>query len=515
MNNKKHFKYIAYFLVHLSVIIIWSSCRKDFESISSNGNLRFSTDTIHMDTLFTGIKSEVKRMTVYNDSDEDIHIPEIYLEQGNTSKYSLNVNGSPTENEEITDATGKYFENVPIMAQDSIFVFVETHIDVNEDILDENQNYNDRIIFDSSHTSQNVVLTSVVKDANYIILDESRNLRNIETNFFDNEGAAITVEGYELTDEELLWDNDKAVVIYGNIIVTSGKTLTINAGARIHFHEDSGLIIEAGGKILMEGNKSEDNEILENEIIIEGDRIAEIYDNLPGQWGFIWIQEGSTENEIRNTTIKNASIGLLVEGELNLENVQIYNTSGVGMQANNATVNALNLCVNNCQQGSVHLSGGNYEFQYATIANHDTFNNIGSTALRLSNYTIDDSEDVALNAQFTNCIISGDRFSEITYYEDDTRDFNIHFSHCLIQQQESSITQEAYNDLNNTDYFESCIFNDDPNFKDTANNDFRISEDSPANAKALATENQLDISGNERNLTTPDIGAYESSIFDE
>ena len=103
----------GYFL--LLFIVILGSCRKDFSTILSTGNLEFSRDTIFLDTVFTNISSSTRTLKVYNRSNNDINIPTIALGRGDDSFYRLNVDGTP----------GKIFENIPILARDSIFIFIE------------------------------------------------------------------------------------------------------------------------------------------------------------------------------------------------------------------------------------------------------------------------------------------------------------------------------------------------------------------------------------------------------
>ena len=113
-------KYV-YGLAILACLVLWSSCRNDFESVPSTGNLEFSKDTVYLDTVFTNIGSSTYNLKVYNRSDEDINIPTIQLANGETSNYRLNVDGIP----------GKSFEDIQIMAKDSIFIFIETTADIN------------------------------------------------------------------------------------------------------------------------------------------------------------------------------------------------------------------------------------------------------------------------------------------------------------------------------------------------------------------------------------------------
>ena len=80
-------KRLLYFTALFIFILTWSSCRKDFEFQPSNGTLGFSKDTVYLDTVFTNIGSSTYTLKVYNNSDEDIYVPNIRLENGETSGY--------------------------------------------------------------------------------------------------------------------------------------------------------------------------------------------------------------------------------------------------------------------------------------------------------------------------------------------------------------------------------------------------------------------------------------------
>ncbi len=101
------------------LLISVSSCRKDFGTIASYGKLTFSKDTVFLDTVFTNIGSSTYNLKVYNQSNSAITIPAIRLEKGNASNYRISVDGIPA----------KTFQNIDILAKDSIFIFVETTID--------------------------------------------------------------------------------------------------------------------------------------------------------------------------------------------------------------------------------------------------------------------------------------------------------------------------------------------------------------------------------------------------
>ncbi|MBR9845869.1 MAG: hypothetical protein GYB35_07075, partial [Algicola sp.] len=70
-------KRLLYFLLTISFITLWSSCRKDFDFSPSTGSLSFSKDTIYLDTIFADIGSSTYNLKVYNRSDTDISIPSV------------------------------------------------------------------------------------------------------------------------------------------------------------------------------------------------------------------------------------------------------------------------------------------------------------------------------------------------------------------------------------------------------------------------------------------------------
>ena len=140
-------------------VLLLTSCRNDFEFEPSTGDLAFSRDTVYLDTVFTNIGSSTYTLKVYNRSDKDISIPSIRLGEGEASKYRLMVDGLP----------GKVFNDIELLAQDSMFVFIETTIDYNEYVNEENNFlYEDKIEFDSGDNYQKVELVTLVQDAVFI-----------------------------------------------------------------------------------------------------------------------------------------------------------------------------------------------------------------------------------------------------------------------------------------------------------------------------------------------------------
>ena len=517
-----------YFLITVLTLVLWSSCRKDFQFDLSSGQLEFSKDTVYLDTVFSNIGSSTYNLKVYNNSNNDIVIPTVRLSQGQNSMYRLNVDGQTGSGA----ISGKEFENVEILAKDSMYIFIETTIDIQQLVSSQTQFlYTDAIEFDTGANLQKVELVTLVKDAVFIYPQRFLNTDGdyvTETLTFDVDGDGTddetTIEGRFLDDTELTFTNEKPYVVYGYAAVDDGKTLNIEAGARVHFHANSGLLVTSGGSINAQGTLSTDPELMEGEIIFEGDRLEPGFADVPGQWQTIWLFNGSTNNTFEHVTIKNSIVGLLSEGnqddvsKLNISNTQIYNSSNFGILGRATSINAENLVINNSGQSSfAGTFGGRYNVVHSTIANYwnNSFRQFPSVLL--NNYLVDADNVTFTNpleeANFTNTIIYGNDNPELLLdMEDDT--FNFKFTNCLIRFNDSNnnFTGDQY-DFNNASLYENVLFNEDPEFLDPYLNKLQIPNDSPADGFGIIAGNLFaDIIGTMR--TTPrDLGAYESIVF--
>ena len=488
-----------FIITTLSIITLigLGSCRKDFETTASTGNLSFSKQTVYLDTVFTNVGSSTYNLKVYNKGSNDIHIPTITLENGATSQFRLMVDG----------VTGQSFNNIEIKAKDSIFIFVETTIDILDYTTTATEFlYTDNILFDASNFTQKVELVTLVKDATMIFPSV---LNDGELNEFD------------LPLSQLNWTNTVPYIIYGYPTVPACETLTIQEGTRIHFHRDAGLIVPNCATIIADGNVSTDPDLLENEIIFEGDRLEPEFSEIPGQWGTIWLQDGSTNNLFDYVTIKNGTIGIRSDGNdgdltTTITNTQLYNHSVNGFLAIQGNIEGKNIVVANCGQASVNLTlGGTYNFEHCTFTNYWNGGFRSFPTLAMSNWI----EGFAshLNVNFTNCIIYGNENLEFLFNKVIDADFNYKFTNCLLRFNDSSSqfnTNPLY-DFNNLVLFEGNIFNQEPIFLDKFNNLFQIEEGvSPADNTGFeiipSFNDLLDIA---RTTGNYDIGAYQASIF--
>lgn len=511
-----------YTLGLLTLIVLWSSCRNDFETLPSSGNLEFSRDTVYLDTVFSNIGSSTYNLKVYNRSDEDISIPSVRLGQGENSLYRLNVNGR----------AGKTFDNVEILAKDSIFIFIETTIDINSFPNNLQFLYTDAIEFDAGSNRQDVELVTLVQDAVFLF-PERFDDGTIETlNLgMDAEGNDVLIEGFFLDDDELNFTNEKPYVIYGYAAVPPTKTLTVDAGARVHFHENSGLLVANQATIKANGALSADPELLENEIIFQGDRLEPAFEDVPGQWGTIWLTAGSTAHEFNFTTIKNAVVGILMDSNdgsnnptLSLKNTQIYNSGNVGLLARTGNVDGENLVITNSGQSSLFLSlGGTYNFRHSTFGNYwnRSFRNFPAVVIDNSLQVSETEILVAdlVEANFENCIIYGSEGREFLLNRVEGADFNFNFKNSLIrfEDPQGQFNDNPLYDFSNAAFYTNSVFNQDPFFFDTQLNQLFISNESAANGIGDPATSQLvpfDLLGTPRGNPS-DAGAYESVIFPE
>jgi len=491
-------RYYVAFLCAL-MLVVFSSCRKDFSAELSSGKLTFSKDTVYLDTVFTNIGSSTYNLKVYNKSNKNISVPFIGLGKGENSFYRLNVDGMP----------GKIFENVEILAKDSLYIFIETTIDYSQVT---NPIYTDEIVFDSGENLQEVKLVTLVKDAHFLFPSKDAD-GFIETIAIGKttDGEDLKVNGFFL-EENTTFTNEKPYVIYGYCAVPSGKTLTIEAGAKIHFHANSGLVISKNATLTINGT-------LNNKVIIEGDRLEPQFKEIPGQWGAIWLRAGSKNNNIKNTIIKNASAGIISDSignsapTLIIKNSQIYNSSNFGILGRETNIYGENLVINNSGQSSLACTiGGTYNFVHSTFVNYwnNSFRQFPSVLI--NNYFTYSKNNTQLvekrnlhAANFTNCIIDGNGNIELVIDKVEGTAFNYSFKNNLLR----------FKEIVDSNHYLDNIFNGNPHFKSPETNELIIGDKSDAVKKGSEAGRILtpnDILGITR-TSPPDIGAYQNIIF--
>jgi len=461
-------------LKYISIIIIlflsiFFSCRDDKIIADPSVKLSFSADTVMFDTVFTEIGSTTKKFVVYNNENGSVNIEKIFLAGGTNSNYRLNIDG-------IKDFK---VDNVLIKSKDSLFIFVEVTVD-----------------------PTNINTPMVVKDS--IIFITNTNVQDVNLVAFGQDYHLINGQ-YVNTQT---WINDKPYLVYNSMAVDSAESLTIEEGCQIHFHHNSSLYVL--GSLIVQGT-------LDNPVVFQGDRLESIYDDIPGQWGYIHLLRGSHDNVIDYAIIKNSIIGLQVDTFLNNEpsliisNSRIENVNAVGIFAQGAIIQANNCVISNCGQYALALTiGGDYQFYHCTIGNYWTFGTRTTPSLVLNDYYTSVNGNIIPreieNAYFGNCIIYGANESEIVIDDDGfPGGINYRFEHCIVRTNpDMELPSER---------FINCIVNIDPLFIDANENNLELDTLSlakDAGDNVTAQFFPYDIKGVSRlSDNAPDLGAYE------
>lgn len=470
-------------LTAIAVMLFLSSCRKD-ESISTDPALKlsFSTDSVMFDTVFTTMGSVTKRLIVYNPNANAVMISSVRLAGGVNSPYRVNIDG----------ASGTDVRDIEIGGNDSMYVFVKVTVDPVNDNLP--LVVKDSIIFTTNGNAQDVDLVAFGQDAHFIVA-------NVNTPGLPAY-SLIAKEG-----ENIHWTNDKPYVIVGYGVVDSTGSLTIDAGCHIHFYNNAGLWIYKNGSIHVNGT-------LEEPVIFQGVRLEQEYQDVPGQWDRIWINESDINSEFNYAVIKNGVIGIQAEtlsagqgNSLILNNTQILNMQGWGIFTRFYNIDANNILIANTGSSLLNLTtGGNYSFKNSTFANYWGHDVRKDPLLHLSDYFIFNNGSEQLiytgdleNAYFGDCILYGNLENEILIdkYPESSSVFEYQFENSLMKATDTQ-----------NENFINCVFNEDPLFLDYTINDYHIDSLSPIRNLGIPMGNPFDLDGIERS-ETPDLGAYE------
>ncbi len=457
------------------------SCEKDRFFTKSDTGIRFSMDTLYFDTVFTTVGTVTKSFTIHNPYNSYVNISHLYLAKGQASVYRINVDGAP----------GTDFRNIEIPPKDSIYVFVEATLDPNkQDGLLLQQ---DSVVTETNGKIQDIDLMAWGQDVHII----RQGVLGSQT-----------------------WVNDKPYLIIDYAWVDSLQTLKLEPGVKIYLHKNASFWVQ--GTLIADGQT-------DMPISFSGDRLEQMYQDIPGQWGGLLFVAGSHDNVLNNVNITCGTIGIRVDTFMNdnpnltLSNSFIGHISSVGILGRGTTILGWNNVITECGQSAIALIwGGSYDFDQCTVANRWPYNPVRQLpSVILNNYypyshtvngtTRTDYEIRDLDkAYFGNCIIWGtlsselvvDRFSPQTV-------LNYKFENCLTKFHPDSL------DLSDTTHFKNLVNYPEggPRFVSWDDYDFRPDTLSPAiNAGLLSIGKAYptDKDGNSRvadNL--PDIGAYE------
>ena len=455
-------KILNYTFILLLSFVGFISCRKDFDFVSATKELRFSEDTIFLDTVFNQVRSQTYYLKIYNQENKDIFIDRIALENGVKSYYKINIDGF----------SGSELTNISLRKNDSLYVFIElaTSKLANESIVEE------KLFIETPLKKQFVTLFSVAEDVEFF-KPNSSNAYKIETNS--------------------VWNNSKPKLIFEDLLVSNQAKLTIEEGTKIYFHRKGKLIIDSEASLEVNGTK-------EKEVLFRGDK-HDIYYTLYGNWQHILLKN-KAKAKINYAKIQGGTYGIIAEEnvDLQLKNSKILNQERVGIYAINAEINAENVVFNHCGEVCFAANSGNYNFIHSTFANFAT-NKLTPFSIYFTNFFDKNNqiENANLKANFGNCIVYSNKTSNsIQSKLTSLAQANILFENSLIQIQETNNPQ-----------YKNCIFNQNPLFKNTnmSKNLLSLLINSPAKgigSVLIANQVPKDILGKNRTLN-PNAGAYQ------
>lgn len=465
----------AFFPAILTLLIIFSACRKDSVIKSPDALVTITVDTLKYDTLFTTAGSITQSFKIINENDQKLNISSVKLMGGNTSAYKINVDGS----------AGPQVNNLEIAANDSIYVFVSV-------IIDQNTSNLPFIIRDSIEVSYNgtdqwVQLEAWGQNAHFF---RSKEISGNET-----------------------WTNDLPYVILGSLTIDSNQTLTINKGCRIYVHADAPIVVN--GTLQVNGQKDSIDRVY-----FRGDRLDDPYKDFPAGWPGIFFNSSSKDNSLNYAILKNAYQAIAAQDlssngnpKIVLNECIIDNAYDAGIVTLNSSVYGSNCLISNCGKNLYLLKGGDYQFVHCTVVSYSNdFILHKDPVLILSNFVnVNNAAQTApLTALFRNCIFWGENGTvddEVAVAKDNGNSLTVDFDYDLWKIQKSDPAGVA-------GVTENQIINNQAPLFDSINvsknyYDFHLQAASPAIDKGINSSVSIDLDGNPRPVGVPDLGCYE------
>ena len=463
-----------------AAIVCTFSCRKQ-KVLTTGGVLKFSTDTLKFDTVFTAAGSFTTGLLIYNTQDEPVIVSSVRLKNGASSYFHLNVDGF----------SGNNVSNLHIAAHDSLYVFATVNIDPTIDTTP-------FIIYDQLIATLNgkdfgVEFTAFGQNAHYIINDSF--------------GGNTT------------WDTHLPYVVVHKCVIGPGATLNIPPKCRVYMHQDARFFVFGTLKSGVGSMGQSDT------VVFQGDRLDRAYFGYigyPGEWGGIYVAAGGTCS-LTNSILKNcggstyyynfltqsAAVEVDSGGYLVMDKSIITNSFGHGILGFEGNVTATNCLVNYCGgEALAVILGGKDSFTNCTFANYSTaaLSHINNPTVGIVNWLqIGDNlyAHANLNAVLRNCIVWGSLDSELVCDTSGTpagMSTYMLFDHCVLDKGSQT---EPFVQLN------ACTTHD-PRFKDPVNFNFHLDGGDSSSAAGNGTPALMpstDLGWQIR--TTNDIGCYQ------
>lgn len=483
------------------LVLLLTACEVDRDFVTGDAvQLRFGTDTLRFDTVFTARGSATRQFKVYNDGSDPVKIDRIAVAGETGVTFTFNADGK----------MGPSAEEVVIFGQDSIFVFVEAEVDPTQPEEVSPFIAEDRIVFTTGGTERSVVLEAFGQNANYL-------------NGFRAGGFFQPI----CQDGTFTLPTDLPTVIYGSMFVDS-CTLQVLAGTRIYFHggiqrnpvlAGTGIFNDGFIYALPEG-RLELRGTLEDPILLASDRLETGFMESVGAYRGLIIGAGSRGNVLEHVTIRNSIVGVTADSlaEVTITDSRIINSSGPAVTGYQSDITVRNSLFHSNFSNSLQIiKGGNLVVEHTTIANYG----VDAAALAVQNFYCDQATEECVAAPFTgrirNSIVAGSRGAELALADAFEREqpdlFDLRVEHSVVRTDDRFLTA---NDGEWSDFY-TVICSDcynlqsgDALFESISEDDYRPDSLSVARGLADFLPNlPFDLDGNARGGDSPDAGALE------
>ncbi len=470
------------FLPILLALACLLSCNDDETfTTSSSARLTFSTDTLRLDTIFSGMASATQSLWAWNHNDDGVRINSVTLTNGASSGFRANVDGVY-----LAASSGYSATDLELRHRDSLRVFIELTAPTQN--ATEPQLVSDDLVFRlESGVEQSVNLQGYAWDA--LLLDN------------------LTVDGDYTLD-----GGGMPILVRGTITVDSAATLTIAAGQTLYFEQTAG--IDVHGTLLCNGTA-------DAPVTLRGSRLDHMfdylpYDRVPGQWQGIHLYSSSLGNLLSYTDLHSAYNGIVADScdttrqKLHLFASTIHNCQGKGLWAVHSNILVENSQLTNTLDECLRVDDGVAQVNGCTLAQFYPYDSNRGAALSFSAAT----DGVTLS--MANSLVTGYADDQVMGYaaEDSAVTFSYAFDHCLLRTPE--VTGE------DSVYFASCLFEDIEDTTSTGRKHFRTididnlyydfhlaTQSSAIGVADTATLPPTDRDGNARREEQPAAGAFE------
>lgn len=442
----KH-RLLAYpLLLALALLALsFGACNKEEEWVRTLDDITFSCEELDFDTVFTSCGTTTRQLKIYNRGNVDARIDRVTLQRGAASCFRLNVDGD----------TSLVARQIEIAAGDSCFVFVQATIDPNSGSAHFIET--DTILLQSGSARRKLPLRACGRNAIYHLPDHTLQL-NDGSYPLDNFGNPYRYSVIDCAN----WRHDLPHVVVGYAVVDSDSTLNLTAGDELYFYNDAVLWVYEGGTLNAIGTA-------EQPVLFTSLRHDGWYETLPGQWGYIWLSNGSHDNVIRHAVIENGTVGILADTNvggnptLTIDHCVIQNHALAGLIGQTAYIVGSDLLVHTCGTATLSLQyGGRYELDHCTLANYWTYSVRNNASVIVNNYLIVDDVEYLYPlplVRFSNSIIYGSRSAgELLLDIDDRVTAVVDIDHTLVRGGD---------------------WDTDPRFMAPYDGDYHLSDDSP------------------------------------